>query len=243
MDTSPGYGMSIQCLWRESLIPPPLVQRSHVSPACSVTCLCAVLPVTNAFQGQHLAEFGQWSSAGVVERANTMGSKDWRGVTGSPGWLQGGGKGGEPLVMLWPMSCWAMQPLPLTPVDVTAHNKVTCSRHASSSVNSRGKYPVSSFKIDNHSVFSCLSSLQLFHLLLQKLLKIWKCYLFYLVNRGANLKRSQDFLCVLFAQFTHLKRWCIAVEHLSEEWFIWHWNILKWDIYTHMKYIEICHEI
>lgn len=37
----------LQCLWRESLIPSPPVQRSHVSPAYGMKCLCVVIPVTS----------------------------------------------------------------------------------------------------------------------------------------------------------------------------------------------------
>lgn len=124
----------LQCWWRENLIPPPPVQRMSLLPAAwSAFVQLSLSPACthNALQWQHLPEFGQRSWSGVVERAHTMGSKDWRGATGSPGWLQGGGKGDVPLVGLWPMPCWALQPLPLTPVDVTAHTKVTCSRHAS----------------------------------------------------------------------------------------------------------------
>lgn len=60
--------------------------------------------------------------------------------------------------------------------------------------------------------------MQFFHLLH---LKIWKCYLFYLVNRSANLKRSQD-IFLYFAQFTSVTRWHLAIEHSFEDWFLLH---------------------
>lgn len=126
MDTSPGCGIDIQRapVFVERKPDPTFPLTEKPCPSCLqrevALCSCpSRQPVTqNASQRLHLAEFRQQSQAGVIARANTACSKDWRGVRGSPACLQGGGKGAVPLVELWPVLRWAMQSLPLAPAGV-----------------------------------------------------------------------------------------------------------------------------
>lgn len=126
MDTSPGCGIDIQRapVFVERKPDPTFRPTEKPCPSCLqrevALCSCpSHQPVTqNASQRLHLAEFRQQSQARVIVRANTACSKDWRGVTGSPACLQGGGKGAVPLVEPWPVLCWAKQSLPLAPAGM-----------------------------------------------------------------------------------------------------------------------------